>query len=204
MITKKQIEIFRAFRENPFRNLSFSELKKELREASSSNLQNAIKAFRDESLIRVLELGRMRMISLNFDNNKLFDYISIFGKEFFSHIPFNILYELQEGILKENEFFSLVVFGSYASGKQKKNSDLDVAVIVPSEDIKKKISLAVKSVKRKVLIEVHEMIFTREEFLEMLRADEENVGKEIARNHFVFYGLPEFYKLILKESKWRS
>jgi predicted nucleotidyltransferase len=204
MITKKQLEIFKAFRTNPFKSFSFSDLKKELEESSSSKLQNAITVFKDEGLINLTEFGRTKMISLNFNNNKLFSYFSIYLTEFYGYMPFDILYELQCKILNEEEFFSLVVFGSYVSGKQKKSSDLDIAVIVSCNDIKKKILPLVKSVKRKTLVEIHEMIFTRDEFLQMLSVNEENVGKEIARNNFVFYGLTEFYKLILKESKWRA
>ena len=203
MLTKKQIEILKVFKENPYKSLSFSELKRELRESSTSKLQKTIKDFKKENLINITNVGRTTLISLNFNNNKLFDYFSIFNSEF-QNIPLDVLYNLQEGILKQTEFFSLIVFGSYAKGKEKKNSDLDIAVIVESEDVKKKIIPIINSVKRKSVNEVHDMVFTRDEFLEMLGQDEENVGKEIARNNFVFYGLINFYKLISKEGKWKK
>ena len=203
MLTKKQIEILKVFKENPYKSLSFSGLKRELRESSTSKLQKTIKDFKKENLINITNVGRTTLISLNFNNNKLFDYFSIFNSEF-QNIPLDVLYNLQEGILKQTEFFSLIVFGSYAKGKEKKNSDLDIAVIVESEDVKKKIIPIINSVKRKSVNEVHDMVFTRDEFLEMLGQDEENVGKEIARNNFVFYGLINFYKLISKEGKWKK
>ncbi len=203
MLTKKQIEMLKVFKENPYKNLSFSGLKKELRESSTSKLQKTIKDFKKENLINIINVGRTTLISLNFDNNKLFDYFSIFNSEF-QNIPRGVLYDIQEGILKQTEFFSLVVFGSYAKGKEKKNSDLDIAVIVESEDVKKRIIPIINSIKRKSMKEIHDAVFTRDEFLEMLGQDEENVGKEIARNNSVFYGLINFYKLISKEGKWKN
>ncbi len=198
MLTKKQLEILNVFKKELFKSLSFSELKRELRESSSSKLQRGILNFKKEGLINIEEAGKTHIISLNYGNNKLFYYLSIFGLEFNKNIPFEILYKIQDEILKETEFFSLVVFGSYAEGKQTAKSDLDVAVIIENQDVKKRIAPRIASVKRKMLKEIHEQIFTRNEFLEMLRNEEENVGKEIARKHFVFYGLINFYKLILK------
>ena len=203
MLTRKQLEILKVFWENPWRGFSFSELKKELEESSSSKLQKAIKDFKKEGLVKISNIGRTTLISLNFDNNKLFDYFSIFNWEF-KNIPYDSLYNIQREILKETEFFSIVIFGSYALGKQKKDSDLDVVIIVENKNVKKKVIPVVKSVKRKTMNEIHELVFTRKEFLEMLKVDEENVGKEIARKNLVFYGLINFYKLILKEAKWRN
>lgn len=204
MLTKKQLEILNVFKKEPFRSLSLSELKRELRESSSSKFQRSIFNFKKEKLINIKKAGKTHIISLNYENNKLFYYLSIFGFESNKNIPFEILYKIQQEILKETEFFSLVVFGSYAESKQTAKSDLDVAVIVENQEIKKRIAPRIASVKRKAFKEIHEQIFTRNEFLEMLRNEEENVGKEINRKHFVFYGLINFYKLILKGAKWKD
>ena len=66
MITKKQLEVFKAFRKDFSKSFSFSDLKKELKESSSSKLQNTIKAFKEEGLIKISEFGKTKMISLNF------------------------------------------------------------------------------------------------------------------------------------------
>jgi len=204
MITKKQLEVFRAFKNDFSKRFSFSELKKELKESSSSKLQNTIKAFKEEELIKISEFGKTKMIYLNFDNNKLFYYLEIFQLEYFKSIPFEVLYRIQEEILKETEFFSLIVFGSYAVGGQRKDSDLDVCIIVENSEIKKRIMPRIASVKRKEIKEINEMVFSKNEFLEMLKSEDENAGKEIARKHFVFYGMINFYKLILGMGKWKG
>jgi predicted nucleotidyltransferase len=202
MLTEKQLELFRVFKKDLFRELSFNELKKELCEKSSSKLQRAIEAFKKKGLIKIKKIGRTGLISLNFENNNLFDYLSLFN--FKERLPFGLLYKIQNEILKETEFFSLVVFGSYSIGKQRKDSDLDIAIIVDNEKIKKRVSVLIVSIKRREINKIHELIFTRRNFLDMLQDGEENVGKEIARKHFAFYGAINFYKLILKDEKWRN
>lgn len=204
MICKKQLDIFKVFKKDLFRSISFSDLKKELKEKSSSKLQRSIINFKEENLINFKNVGKTKLISLNFENNLLFDYLSIFDLGFYKKMPFGVLYKIQNELLKETEFFSLIVFGSYTMNEQKINSDLDVAVIVDNEELKKRISPRIASVRRKEVIEIHCMVFTRDEFLEMLRSDEENLGKEIARKNFVFYGAVNFYKLILKGGRWKA
>jgi len=198
MLTKKQLDVFKVFRNNLMRKITFSELKKELKENSSSKLQRTISLFKEEDLVNVEVIGKSKLIFLNFENNKLFDYLSIFEREFYENMPYEVLKNIQNEILKETEFFSFIVFGSYASKKATKKSDLDLCVLVENEDVKKEIVPLINSVKRKEVLEVYVEIFTRSEFLEMLGDEKENVGKEIVRNHFVFYGLGNFYKLILK------
>jgi len=200
MLTKKQLGILKVFRKDLFRKMSFSDLKKELKEKSSSKLQRTILNFKEENLIKIEKIGKSNLISLNYDNNKLFYYLSIFNLEFSTGMPFNILYEIQQEILKETEFFSLIVFGSFAEGTSTKKSDLDVALIIENYEIKKRTTPKINSIKRKELQTIDLHVFTREEFLEMLKDEKENLGKEIVRNHFVIYGLINFYKLILKEA----
>ncbi len=199
MLTEKQLKIIGIFKKDLFTELTFSELKKQLRESSNSKLQRTLSNFKKEGLTNIKKIGKSNLISLNYANNKLFDYFSIFNLELYrKNIPLSILYEIQDSVLRETEFFCLIVFGSFVEGKATKKSDLDVAVIVENQEIKKKIIPRVNLVKRKSLKEIDAHIFTREEFLEMLGDEKENLGKQIARNHFVFYGMINFYKLMLR------
>ena len=198
MITEKQLNIMKVFKKDLLKEISFTNLKKELKESSTSKLQRAVLKLKEENLIKTKKIGKSILISLNYENNKLFGYLLIFNFEHNKKIPFEVLYKIQNEILKETEFFSLVVFGSYASGNSAKKSDLDIAVIVENEMLRKKIIPRINSVKRKEMVDIQEQIILRDEFLEMLKDEKENLGKEIVRNHFVFYGIINFYKLIFK------
>ena len=93
MITKKQLEILNVFRKNLFKEFSFSDLKKALKESSSSKLQKAIDDFYAEGLINVKKVGKSKLISLNFNTNKLFGYLMILQFEI-NKVPYDILYEI--------------------------------------------------------------------------------------------------------------
>jgi hypothetical protein len=49
----------------------------------------------------------------------------------------------------------------------------------------------------KTLTPIDVQVFTESEFLEMLAADYENIGKEIARKHLAVQNSVTFYKLLL-------
>ena len=88
------------------------------------------------------------------------------------------------------------MFGSYAKGKSTEKSDLDIAVIAESEETKKEITLYLETIKRRKIKSIDYHVFTRNEFLEMLKADYENVGKQIYKNNIVYYGFIEYCNIM--------
>lgn len=89
--------------------------------------------------------------------------------------------------------YVLVVFGSYADGKSTKNSDLDIALIIGD---KSKAERVINAVARISPLKVHALEFTYNDLIEMLKAKEMNVGKEIAANHVILHGCEQFYECI--------
>lgn len=199
MITKKQLKILNVLRKS--QSINFSELKRQLKESSSSYLQKTMSDFKKENIVIIRKVGRTNLIFCNYENNKLFDYLSIIDLDRIDKKIYEVIYNLQKNLLKETEFFSLIVFGSYAEGRTTKKSDLDLAIIIGNTGVGKKMIPRIDSVKRKELVDMDVHVFTRKEFLEMLKDEKENVGKEIVRKHLVVYGLANFYNLILKEMK---
>lgn len=196
MITNKQLEIFGNI-DNFFRGYTFKEIKEISKENSNSLLQRAINEFKKENLIMIKKYGNVSLININYDSPNVFDYLSIFYKEKeFDEIAKKDIEIIIKEISEKDPFSSIVIFGSYATGKNKKDSDIDIAVIV--ENDKKEIKMVFNGMIKKCLKEIHLEIFTKEEFVEMLKVDYENVGKEIARKHLPLYNLSIFYNLIKK------
>ena len=98
-------------------------------------------------------------------------------------------------------YFILMAGGSYAEGSARKNSDLDLAVIVENEAIKKRLRAYLRDVLQLAEIKVDEHIFTKDEFKEMLVRPEENFGKELARKHLIIHNPTIFYSLIKEGMK---
>lgn len=90
----------------------------------------------------------------------------------------------------------MIVFESYVKSKATNRSDLDIAVIVESELTKKEVTPFIETIKRRELIHIDYHVFTRKEFLDMLKVDFENLGKQIYKNHLICYGFIEYCNLI--------
>lgn len=89
-------------------------------------------------------------------------------------------------------FFILLLFGSYALGRARKDSDIDIMLITNDEkiknDVKSKVSL--------IPLDIHLLDFSSEEFLSMLKTTEFNVGKEAFNNNIILSGVEDYYRLI--------
>lgn len=198
MLTKQQFNIFGVFRKDFFASFTFRQIKERSKQKSNNVVQIALKQFKKMNLVKIKIIGDVVTYSLNFDNNialsclNLINDLEIQKRKF----PGEILAEIQKRILKQTSFFILQVFGSYAKNKADEKSDLDIAVIVECEQTKKELVPILETVKRREIKQIDYHIFTAGEFLEMLKADYENVGKQIYKNSLICYGFIEYCNLV--------
>jgi predicted nucleotidyltransferase len=201
MLTKKQLKILNILQRNEFKELTWKQVKELSKKRSSSVIQDAIKAFLSEDLIIEKKIGTSKLYAINHKNNKVYPYFEIYNKENLPKQVLKSIKELEEGLDKHTFFYSIVIFGSYASGEQKKESDLDIAVFIEQEDKRKIVEAVFKSMEFKSFLKIHGNVITKDEFLEMLKVDYENVGKEIARKHLIIHNPAIFYSLIKEGMK---
>lgn len=103
---------------------------------------------------------------------------------------------IREDIKELNYPFMIVlIFGSFAKGKNYSSSDVDLCIICDNrEKIKKLIEmLNLLSLK----LDINE--FTTNEFASMIEKTNNNLGHEIVKNNIILYGIENYYNLI---SKW--
>jgi len=198
MLTKQQLALFGVFKKDIFASLTFKQIKEESKQKSNNIVQIALKQFKEQDLVNTKATGDVTTYSLNLNNNPTLSYLNLINDLEIQKrkFPKEILSEIQKRISKQTNFFILIVFGSYAKNKATEKSDLDIAVIVESEQIKKEIAPFFETVKRREIKAVDYHIFTRSEFLEMLKAEYENIGKQIYKNSFIYYGFIEYCNLI--------
>ncbi len=111
--------------------------------------------------------------------------------------PVENLYDLSERI--DIDFFTLLVVGSYANGKQTPQSDLDLILIVPNDA--PKVSSRLKHFSEMAIPPIHLYVFTDGEFKQMLLDKKHNYGKEAVKNNLIFYGAEAYYKLLFEVMK---
>jgi predicted nucleotidyltransferase len=89
-------------------------------------------------------------------------------------------------------FFILLLFGSYASGRIRKGSDIDLMLISDNDSLRKR----VKNIVSLIPLKIHFLDFSTKEFLSMLKTTEFNVGKEVLNNNIVLFGIEDYYRLL--------
>ena len=195
MLTPKQTKIFEAFLRKPYQELTYKEIKDYSKEKSNSNIQKAVVKFLAENLVKKREVGNIILYSINIDNSSVFAYFDILIKEKISN-PLKISLKIMREELLNIDFVSVVIFGSYAEGKQKEKSDLDIAIFVNSIEDKKNCELAMKSVELKSILPLDIHVITKDEMLQMLKDKHENLGKQIAYKHLSIQNPIIFYSIL--------
>ena len=195
MLTPKQIKIFEAFLRKPYQELTYKEIKDYSKEKSNSIIQKAVIKFLAENLVKKREVGNIILYAVNLDNSAVFSYFDILIKEKVPNLVKNSLKIIREE-LSGIAFVSIIIFGSYAEGKQKEKSDLDIAIFVNSIEEKKDCELSMKSAELKSILNIDAHIITKDEMLQMLKDKHENLGKQIAYKHLAIHNPMIFYSIL--------
>lgn len=91
----------------------------------------------------------------------------------------------------------VILFGSWAKGKARKTSDIDLFVIVPE---KKKfddlISTEAIAINRRYNVNINVIISEPTSFVDMLKSGEQNVAKEVLKDEVVISGAEKFWRLV--------
>jgi len=201
MLTESQLKILEPLTRNMLKEYSIKEIKEDCGEKSNNALTLALKKFKEENLVGERIVGRSLLYTLNIDNELVFNYIQLINTKKLPKSVLRAIERIKEDVEKHTSFFSIVVFGSYAIGKQTKDSDLDVAVFIEEENKRKIMEATIKSSELKTPLKIDGHIISKDEFLEMLKVDEENLGKQIVRKHLSIYNSHIFYSLLKKGIK---
>lgn len=196
MLTNKQLEIFTVFVKFPYKEITRQEIKDLSKEKSNNALSIALNQFKKENLILERKVGKSSLFSLNFENNLIYYYIALCNDKRLKKMVKLSLNHVFEEVKKITSFFTIVVFGSYAIGKENKSSDLDIIIIIEDKSKIKDIEINLSNATLKSIIGLDVHVIVCKDFIEMLINEEENLGKQIARKHLVVYNHQLFYDIL--------
>src|SRR3989338_3569477 len=163
MITGKQLRIFEVFAKKPFAEYTRKDVKKESKEKSNNVLALAINLLKKEQVLIERKIGKSGLLTLNLENDLTFYYLALCNND---RIPHNVklaLESLKKEISEDTPFYSIIIFGSYAVGEQRKDSDIDVAVFIDAEEKRKQIGALANSAKLKSILEMDIHVIPRPE-----------------------------------------
>jgi len=163
--------------------------------------------------------GMASQIRINLDNAKTISILSLIETKkharFLNKLKgtlFTSINEIIKDTSKLSEFICVIIFGSYAKGRQTKDSDLDMLVIygLPSliklsqeqyakynEDIKHSMMGILKTSELRGGPKINPIIVSSGEHEEMILNKEANVAKETLLNHIILKGFSEYWREIV-------
>jgi predicted nucleotidyltransferase len=198
ILTKEEVKIIDLFRTGLFKQYTIREIAKNINKKSYNWVFKAIGKLKRLEIINSETKGNSNICSINLQNNLTLIYLSFLEQERIGEkLPLKNIKILLESI--PVKYYTFIITGSYASGKQTSKSDLDIAVIVENKEDSKKVFAVLKNKGELMIPKAHIFVFNKEEFLKMLLDKEENYGKQIFGNNIIIFGAENYY-LILREA----
>ena len=200
MRTDEKIRVLEVWRKNPFSNLSRMEIMKSLNKKTKTWIFNTLKHLVKNKILNSNRKSNLDIYSLNLSNPislKILDFLEI--KESINFERLDLISDIINKIPVKG--YCLIVFGSYAENKQKKDSDIDISILINNKEDEKKIKPYLNDIKLNYKIKVDDHYILFNELIEMLTRSEENLGKQIFRKHKIFYNSDIYYNLIKEAYK---
>ncbi|MFC1649025.1 nucleotidyltransferase domain-containing protein [Nanoarchaeota archaeon] len=147
---------------------------------------------RMEDILLIQKVGKSKTLRLNWDNPAIKAYLTIASheekKEYLQAHP--IIRKIASEIDTKD---IVLLFGSYAKGTENEKSDIDILVI--NKDGKKALSFS----KHEMLYrkKINPVFITKRELKNMLRAKEENIGKQALENHIILNNAEGYWGCVL-------
>jgi len=138
-----------------------------------------------------------KLLSLNYKSNfQDLAYIESLRAEDFFKKHKDIMVFVDEILKKMEGFFTLLIFGSYAAGKETKDSDIDVLMIIERTEDADKEEKFLNSIADIYLNKHHTMVIGKESVKEMIRESKLNVINETLNRHIMLFGAEDYYRLM--------
>ncbi len=155
-----------------------------------ASFYRTVQQMKDLLIIEVV--GKSKIIKLNINNPVVKAHLIVASdEERKAYLKKQLIIRKIANELKTGDV--VVLFGSYAKGKQTEKSDIDILVI--NKDGKKSISFSKYELLYKK--KINPIFVTKKEFKTMLKDKEENVGKQALKNHIILNNPEEFWGCIL-------
>ncbi len=138
--------------------------------------------------------ANLDLCSLSFSDMASIFYVENLRKEEFlqKNRELRIFFQDVLESIKE-QYYTLLIFGSFAKKTEKKNSDVDLLIISPErgrgQEIERIINAKTLLLKRQVQV----IVLDENEFINNLSSKKLNVVKEAFQHHLILFGAEAFY-----------
>jgi len=145
-----------------------------------------------KDLLVIEKVGKAKTVSLNYKTQTVKSYLAISSeKEKKESLKIQPIIKKIANELETND--TVALFGSYANNTYTERSDIDILII--NKDGKRSISFS----KYELLFKkkINPVFVTKKEFQLMLKDKEENLGKQVLKNHIILNNPEAFWECVL-------
>ena len=197
MLTKNEFMVIDLFRRDLFRSYTIREMMKKIGKETYTWTFNTVKKLSKLGIISIDEKGMSNICRINLDSPLAMTYLSVLDELEANSRNIPNVKELIEAV--PLSFFTFIVTGSYAEGRQAKRSDIDIVVIVEDSCDTRAVLNTLKNKSDIMIPEIHSYVFKKSEFLGMLLSRDMNYGKLLFQKRLIFIGAENYY-LTIKEA----
>ncbi len=221
-IDELSLDIVELVSKHPFEVFTIDVIKDKISKQGDvknyATMYRKVESLVNQGILAKSMYGMASQIRINLENAKTISILSLIETKkharFLNKLKGTLFTSINE-IIKETskllEFIGVIIFGSYAKGRQTKDSDLDVLVIygLPSlinlsqeqstkyqEDIKHSMIGILKKSELRGGPKINSIIVSINEHKEMILNKEVNVAKETLLNHIILKGFSEYWREI--------
>jgi predicted nucleotidyltransferase len=153
---------------------------------SQKSIALVLNELRNKGILRSKKRGNMKYFGLNLDNSEMKDIIV--STEITKKLDFLKKYRKLANLFKRDNRV-VGIFGSYAKGIQKRDSDVDIFIV--GNKIKNDYDL----VGEKFNFDISIKYFSESEFRKLIK-EKNNLIKEVVLNHILLFGVEKFVNVL--------
>lgn len=194
ILSKTQIEIMKIFASKTTERFSIRRISILLKKPYPL-VHRSARALLDSKL--VLKDGH-NLLSLNCkENHSTLSYVESLRREIFLEKNKTLALFAKDALNGLNlDFFTFLIFGSCAAGKEKPR-DVDMLLIVPDKKDADKAEKILNRISSSFSLDFHFVVISAESAHEMLsKRDKPNVMNETLNNHIIIFGAENYYRLL--------
>jgi len=195
MLKKNEMRVLERLVENLESEFTLSDMSKMLKQKYSQTYRS-IDVLLKRGIVKVKQVGKSKVIRLDFSRYHP-EYAMAEIERLSKTIKNKDISIVLNKTLKINKQFICILFGSYASGRFKRDSDMDLLFIIPEGYEVNKFEKSAKNSPSVHNTDIN--VITEDNLFEMWAAPKKlNVGNELLKNHIVLIGAEHFINLVRK------
>lgn len=199
VINNASLQVVKLFVADPAASYNIREIAKKTR-VNYRLVHDAVFLLEKEKFLQIKNVGNIKLCSFIPGGNKALSiYAETERTQEFLNKNFAVNIIKQEVDKKMRTVYdTILIFGSYAKGKQKQNSDIDILCIIPEHLKREHYEKHVLSIFRLLHYKVDVNVMTEIEFIAAKKENGINIAKESISNHIILRGAEQFHYLLAK------